>query len=230
MKELSKIKPKKSLGQHFLKNPQVAKTIVDTANLKKGDIVLEIGPGTGFLTKELLKSDAQIIAVEADDRAIPELKHTFSAEIASKKLILKYADIRHTTLIECGVVDQHYKTVANIPYYLSGQLFRLFLSGDVQPTTLVFLVQKEVAERIARSKKESLLSLSVKVYGSPEYIQTVARGNFNPLPKVASAILKVRNISRKNFKNMDEAFFFEILHLGFASKAQTAFGQSFKKI
>ena len=84
---------------------------------------------------------------------------------------------------------------------------------------MTLLVQKEVAERIARSKKESILSLSVKAYGEPKYLKTVPRGAFAPAPKVDSAILAVQNISRKNFKNkQQEERFFEIVRAGFAQK------------
>ncbi|HEY6020218.1 MAG TPA: rRNA adenine dimethyltransferase family protein, partial [Candidatus Paceibacterota bacterium] len=113
----------------------------------------------------------------------------------------------------------HYKLVGNIPYYITGALLRKFLSEKRQPTTLVFLMQKEVAERIARSKKESILSLSVKAYGDVKYVKTVPRGAFNPPPKVDSAILVVDNVSRNHFTNaVHEEVFFELVKKGFASK------------
>lgn len=215
---------KKSLGQHFLHNPHVAQKMVAAANITAEDLVLEIGPGAGFLTQEILKTEARVIAVETDPRMIETLRHTFAKEIDAGRLTLHERDIRHASPDQFGLKDRKYKIVANIPYFLSGFLFRLFLTAEAQPSTLVFLVQKEIAERIARSKKETLLSLSVKAYGTPEYIQTVKAGNFSPPPKVASAVLKVGDISRAHFADLDETFFFEILHLGFASKRKQLLG------
>ena len=115
--------------------------------------------------------------------------------------------------------DGGYKVVGNIPYYITGALFKKFLAAPHQPSTLVFLIQKEVAERIARSAKESILSLSVKAYGTPKYIKTVPAGAFSPPPKVDSAILAVENLSRKNFKNAaHEEKFFMLVKKGFAQK------------
>ena len=112
-----------------------------------------------------------------------------------------------------------YKLVGNIPYYITGALFKKFLTAEHQPSTLVFLIQKEVGERIARSKKESILSLSIKAYGTPKYIKTVPAGAFAPAPKVDSAILAVENISRKNFADAaHEAKFFELVKKGFSQK------------
>ena len=229
MKEIGSIEAKKSLGQNFLNNPKVPEWMADAADLKRGDTVLEIGPGTGMLTREFLKREATVIAIEADARAITVLEETFGEEIASGLLVLHHGDIREVSLTELGLSCGGYKLIANIPYYLSGHLFRMFLEGECQPDTLVFLTQKEVAERIARDKKESLLSLSVKAYGEPSYIRTISRGNFVPQPKVDSAIIRVGNISKKHFENLAESSFFELLHLGFASKRKQLLGNLSKK-
>jgi 16S rRNA (adenine1518-N6/adenine1519-N6)-dimethyltransferase len=105
----------------------------------------------------------------------------------------------------------------------------MFLTAPHQPSALAFLVQKEVAERIARTKKESILSLSVKAYGMPKYVRTVTKGNFSPPPSVDSAILAITNISRKNFKNVSEEKFFSVVKAGFAQKRKTLAG-NLKKI
>lgn len=215
---------KKSLGQHFLKNEHVPKLMADAGDVKAGDVVLEIGPGTGMLTRELLKRDAVVYAVEADERALAVLTETFPKEIRAGTLTLFHADMRTAPLSQFGLTEHAYKIVANIPYYLSGKLFRTVLETNLQPSALVFLVQKEVAERIARNTKESLLSLSVKAYGTPRYIQTISRGNFTPPPRVDSAIIAVSDISHKHFKNLNEAFFFEMLHLGFGAKRKQLLG------
>ena len=209
---------KKSLGQHFLNSDYVPKKMCDAADVQVGETVLEIGPGTGVLTRELLLRGANVIAVEADTRAIESLTENFSEALLSGQLIVHHADARTLDLASLGLLDHAYKAVANIPYYISGLLFRSLLESTCQPSTLVFLVQKEVAVRIARDKKESLLSLSVKIFGNPTYVGTIARGHFNPPPKIDSAIIAVKNISRDAFAEVSQTDFFAILHLGFGQK------------
>ncbi len=243
---------KKSLGQNFLKSPKIIGDIVLASGVKTSDNVLEIGPGDGILTKELLKTGANVVTVEKDDRLIPILSEKFSKEISSGQLKIIHADILdldidslvlsdlsavrgdseacdQTVLMYSagtnGAVNKEmreiwkYKLVANIPYYITGQLIRIFLESNNQPESMTLLLQKEVAERIvAKNKKESLLSLSVKAYGVPKYIRTVGRGAFTPSPNVDSAIIHISGISKKNFESVSEEKFFEILHLGFAHK------------
>jgi 16S rRNA (adenine1518-N6/adenine1519-N6)-dimethyltransferase len=213
-----KFETKKSLGQNFLNSDYVPKKMCVAADLKKGDLVLEIGPGTGALTKELLNQEAKVIAVEADPRAIASLEETFPEAIAHGQLSLHHLDARKLDLFSLGLEPHSYKAVSNIPYYLSGLLFRTLLESDCQPNTLVFLVQKEVAERIARDKKESLLSLSVKVFGEPKYVATVKRGHFTPQPKVDSAVLAIYDISGKKLNGLAPADFFNLINLAFGQK------------
>jgi 16S rRNA (adenine1518-N6/adenine1519-N6)-dimethyltransferase len=218
------IEAKKSLGQHFLNNERIPAKMADAANVLKGDVVLEIGPGTGVLTSELLARGAQVLAIEADVRAIASLKEAFAAEIQEKRLTILHMDVREMDLGKLGLRPHGYKVVANIPYYLSGMLFRTFLEHENQPSCLVFLVQREVAERIAKDKKESILSLSVKVFGDPRYVETVKRGNFNPPPKVDSAIISVSNISKERLGTIPQKFFFSLVHEGFKSRRKQLFG------
>ncbi|MES2668478.1 MAG: 16S rRNA (adenine(1518)-N(6)/adenine(1519)-N(6))-dimethyltransferase RsmA [Patescibacteria group bacterium] len=207
---------KKSLGQNFLMHRQTAERIVQASKLPKGALVLEIGPGTGMLTNELLQAGMRVIAVEADYLLIDGLKERFAAEIGAGKLQIISADIRG---YDIQAIPSPYHVVANIPYYITGELIRTFLSARNHPVSLTFLVQKEVAERIVRSKKESLLSLSVKVYGIPEYCFTVPRGAFVPMPSVDSAVLRIGDISKESFADSDEEIrFFDVLHAGFAHK------------
>lgn len=223
---IEKFITKKSLGQHFLNGAAIPREMCDAAEIKNGDTVVEIGPGTGALTAELLSRGAKVIALEADLRAIKVLEEKFKDEIASSQLSVKHADVRRFNLETLELKNHSFKVVANIPYYLSGFLFRSFLSGSVQPQSLVFLVQKEVGKRVAVKDggKESLLSLSVKAFGEPRYIKSVGKGHFTPQPKVDSAIVLVRNINRDNFKNLDQKFFFELLHLGFGQKRKQLLG------
>ncbi|MFA5996393.1 MAG: 16S rRNA (adenine(1518)-N(6)/adenine(1519)-N(6))-dimethyltransferase RsmA [Candidatus Paceibacterota bacterium] len=207
---------KKSLGQNFLMHARIAERIAITADITPGGIVFEIGPGTGMLTRELLKLAKKVIALEADYELFNILQTSFADEIAEGRLELISGDIRTFAI---GTLPRGYLLVANIPYYLTGEIFRMFLETDNQPAAMTLLVQKEVAERIARSDKESLLSLSVKAYGMPKYEFTVPRGAFRPAPKVDSAVLSVRDISRKNFSSRpEEEMFFTLLHAGFAHK------------
>ncbi len=209
---------KKSLGQNFLHNPYYLSLIADTAEITPGEVVLEVGPGEGALTRELLSRGATVVAVEKDSRLIPILKETFAQELKAKKLFLHEGDALELSPRELKIRGK-YKVVANIPYYITGLLIRKFLSEEKQAELLVLLVQKEVAERIARSKKESILSLSVKAYGEPKYIKTVPRGAFAPSPKVDSAILRISGVSRKNFKKTAaEEKFFKLVKAGFAQK------------
>ncbi len=214
---------KKSLGQNFLINPKVAENIAKAAEIVPGDTVLEVGPGTGMLTRALLKEGARVVAIEADIRAVEVLKGTFEEEIENGSLTLIHGDIR-TTPLKSLPLPKTYKVAANIPYYLSGMLFEMMLSSNHQPSTLVFLVQKEVAERTARSKKESILSLSVKAYGTPSYRGTVTKGNFRPQPKVDSAILRISSISKDSFKKLDETAFFTVLKTGFSARRKHLLG------
>lgn len=218
MEKTGKFEHKKSLGQHFLNNDRIPKKMADAGGVGEGDTVLEIGPGTGALTRELLSRGARVLAIEADSRAIASLEDTFSAEITAKSLTIVHGDVREMDLGKLGLKPHTYKVVANIPYYLSGMLFRTFLETDFQPSDLVFLVQREVAERIARDPKESILSLSVKVFGNPRYVETVRPGNFNPPPKVDSAIISISNISKERLGKVPEKAFFSLIHEGFKSR------------
>lgn len=183
-----------------------------------GDTVVEIGPGTGILTQAILARGATVIAVETDDRALAVLNETFAPEIAQNKLILHKADARELDLPALGVTPHAYKVIANIPYYISGLLFRTFLDSDCQPSDLVFLVQKEVAERIARAPKESLLSLSVKVFGDVSYVNTIKKSHFTPPPKIDSAIISVHDISDDYFDGFTKQQYFQVLKAGFGQK------------
>jgi 16S rRNA (adenine1518-N6/adenine1519-N6)-dimethyltransferase len=210
------MRARKSLGQNFLMHARIAERIAMVAELSPDDVVLEIGPGTGMLTRELLKLAGKVIAIEADRDLFEKLHIDFTNEIAEGRLELFEGDIR--TFVP-ATFPAGYALVANIPYYLTGEIFRMFLESENQPSSITLLVQKEVAERVTRSKKESVLSLSVKAYGTPKYEFTVPRGAFIPAPKVDSAVLTIRDISRKNFPTpIEERRFFALLHAGFAHK------------
>lgn len=207
------------LGQHFLMHPRIADRIAMVALLTPDTTVLEIGPGTGMLTRALLQRAGRVVAIEADYELFKKLQTDFADEIKNNKLELIHGDIRDYPLHSAIAVNSGYYVVSNIPYYLTGEIFKIFLSAEHQPRSMTLLVQKEVAERIVRARKESILSLSVKAYGTPKYEFTVPRGAFIPAPKVDSAVLTIRDISRKNFTTRkQEKRFFELIHAGFAHK------------
>lgn len=223
--ETEKFVHKKSLGQNFLTSDVVPKWLVAAGSVVDTDTILEIGPGTGALTRVLLATGASVIAVEADSRAMTILEGEFAAEVARGQLTLHHLDARTLDVASLKLHTQSFKVVANIPYYLSGFLLRTLLETEVQPTSLVFLMQKEVVLRIARAKKESILSLSVKAFGTPKYVKTVSRGHFHPIPNVDSAILQITNINRDNFAtDTDLAMFFKLVHLGFGQKRKQLLG------
>lgn len=213
---------KKSLGQHFLRTHSYVEAVASAARAGKEDIVLEIGPGEGVLTEALLERGARVVAIEKDSRLIPLLREKF----AGKNFEVLEGDALKFDAAALKLKSGGFKVAGNIPYYITGALFKKFLSGAVQPSLLVFLTQKEVAQRItghpstgSGSQKESILSLSVKAYGEPKYVKTVPRGAFSPPPQVDSAILLVDNVSRKNFKNaVHEKKFFELVKKGFSQK------------
>ena len=177
---------KKSLGQHFLKSERALSSIIESAKISPGETILEIGPGLGVLTEKLLDAGAKVIAVEKDDSLFVFLKEKFG-----EKINLIHEDILDFDSNDLG----KYKIVANIPYNITGAILEKFLSADNQPESMVLLVQKEVAERIvARNNKESILSISVKAYGDPKYIEKVLAGSFVPAPNVDSAIILIKNM------------------------------------
>jgi 16S rRNA (adenine1518-N6/adenine1519-N6)-dimethyltransferase len=214
------MKAKKSLGQHFLNSVEALESMV--SNIDTKNTVIEIGPGTGNLTEHILKTGANMVAIETDSRAIPVLNNRFKKEIEEGRLEIIEGDILETNLSE--ITDNSYEVIANIPYYISGAIFRHVFSSEKIASSITLLIQKEVAERIvSKDSKESILSLSIKAYGSPEYIMTVPAKDFSPVPRVDSAILRVSNISRDFFIENDikEEFFFSIIKTSFGQKRKT---------
>ncbi len=211
------MRAKKSLGQNFLTSIPARIAIVNAGHLTASDTVLEIGPGRGFLTQGLLETGARVIALEKDRDLLPLLTEQFST---FPNFTLVEGDALEFELSTFDFRLSTYKLIANIPYYITGAILSKYLSCVHQPTQMVVLVQQEVAERVvARDKKESILSLAVKVYGEPKIVYRVKRGSFNPIPNVDSAVLSIENISRKNFKDTKhEENFFKIVKGGFSHK------------
>lgn len=216
---MSHIPAKKSLGQNFLKSQKALLAMVEAGEVVEEDIVVEIGPGKGALTKYLLEKGSTVIAFEKDHRLIELLNEKFQEFILNKKFFLYEKDILEVDIED--YVKTEYKLIANIPYYITGEITRTFLSGKCKPSIMVLLVQKEVADRIV-DKKETILSLSIKVFGTPKKVMIVQKEYFSPSPKVDSAIIKISNVSNP-FKTKEE-------ELRFFTLIKKAFGQKRKKI
>jgi 16S rRNA (adenine1518-N6/adenine1519-N6)-dimethyltransferase len=215
---VSSTRAKKSLGQNFLNAPSVVTKMLHAAGISKEDHVVEVGPGKGVLTKALLESGAFVYAYELDPRMVRYLEEHFSSYIQSGQLTIIQQDILDLDISSVAFANS-YKVVANIPYYITNAIIRLFLSSQNQPISMTLLVQKEVASRIAQDNAQSILSLSVSAYGTPRYVTKVSRRYFSPQPKVDSAVIHISDISRENFDSMEhEQAFFTLVKQGFAHK------------
>lgn len=211
------------LGQHFLNAQWVARDLVKSVGIRADEPILEIGPGKGALTKELLAQGARVIAIEKDEALVPLLNEMFEKEVAGGSLTVIEGDVRDFDPEQLKL--DSYAIAANIPYYITGEIIRHFLTAQKQPRAMALLIQKEVADRIvARDGKESILSLSVKVFGEPSLVAKVPPGCFNPPPSVDSAILLIKDISRDFFTDISEEDFFKVIKTGFSSKRKMLAG------
>ena len=182
------LRANKRLGQNFLQDTHALEKIVEAAAIQPTDIVLEIGPGLGSLTRHLAAQAHKVIAIELDDRLFPPLE----AVIAPYQNIqLVQGDILNIEPQKISEQDD-YLVVANIPYYITSAVIRHLLGSTPSPRRIVLTIQKEVAERIcAKPGNMSLLALSVQVYGQPRIAAYIPAGAFYPAPKVDSAVLVV---------------------------------------
>ena len=239
------IKPKKYLGQNFVVNKSIINNIVKAAELNAADTIIEIGPGLGALTMELAKKAKQVIAVEKD-KIMCEILQKMLQEENIKNVAVINADIldsknwklsRHWAGSAClsgrqasGGKIGNWKLVANIPYYITQPIIRLFLESAEPPQSITLLVQKEVAQRIcAVAPGMNLLAISVQFYARPEIISYVSKNNFWPQPKVDSAILKITRIN-KNCEQIDTDNFFKTARAGFSSPRKMLIGNLNKKL
>ncbi|XOB41261.1 MAG: 16S rRNA (adenine(1518)-N(6)/adenine(1519)-N(6))-dimethyltransferase RsmA [Candidatus Nealsonbacteria bacterium] len=207
------IRPSKAFGQNFLVNEKAFEKIIETAELSKKDLVLEIGPGIGNLTLKLAKKTKKVIAIEKDKRMCEILKNIIQSQnIKNIKLINK--DILKTDL---GIYTlKPYKLIANLPYYITSPVIRRFLEMKNPPESMILMIQKEVAQRIcAKPNKMSLLAVSVQFYAKPKIISYISKKSFWPEPKVDSAIIKIVPLKTKFSKKFTEKFF-KIVKAGFS--------------
>lgn len=194
MMKLSDIKAKKSLGQNFLINQGILDKIVSAAELAPEDTVLEIGPGTGNLTKKLSEKAGRVIAIEKDRRLIEDLKKGLqgtNVEIVEGDILkLDIETLFRNSKLDIRISD--YKVIGNIPYYITSHLLKTIFNSWPTPELIILTVQKEVAQRIVvRQPDMNLLALSVQLYSSPEIISYISKGSFRPTPKIDSAIIKL---------------------------------------
>lgn len=209
------IKSKKQLGQNFLKDSSIAKKIAEAGEISKDDTVIEVGPGTGILTEELVKTGASVFAIEKDYDLITSFKKNVGTP---KNLKIIHQDALWFSL---DLIPKGYKVVANIPYNITSPLVRKFLEDKNKPSIVVMMIQKEVAERIcakAGNSERGLLTLMVEFYADAEILFEVSRENFYPIPKVDSAVIKLIVYRKAHIADIDEKIFFKIVKAGFASK------------
>ena len=194
---MEKFKHKKSLGQNFLQDEQVLKKIASSIETNENDLIIEIGPGEGALTKYLKKKKGIVICYEVDERLT---KYLNLLENDDCKVI--YQDFLQANLdeIESNTYDNIY-FIANIPYYITTPIIEKITSSNLNVQDMVFLVQKEVAERLSalpRTKEYGALTVLLTYDYNIEYLFTVNKESFKPMPKVDSAVIKMSKINRNN--------------------------------
>jgi 16S rRNA (adenine1518-N6/adenine1519-N6)-dimethyltransferase len=209
---INMVAPKKSLGQHWLKDRQILAGIADAAGITSIDTVLEIGPGQGTLTSELLRRAEKVIAVELDG----ELAEKLPGQFPGKTLEVINEDI---LAFDLNILPKNYIVVANVPYYITSKIIKKLLTSDNKPKTTVLLIQKEVAQRLAaKPGNMSILSISAQIYGEVELDQMVPAHYFTPPPKVDSQVVVIRTRAEPLITADDEKRFFKVVKAGFSSK------------
>jgi 16S rRNA (adenine1518-N6/adenine1519-N6)-dimethyltransferase len=204
--------PDKSLGQHWLKDRTVLAHIAESADIADTDTVLEIGPGLGTLTSELLRRANNVVAVEFD----PELARKLPAQFPGTKLEVVTSDILSFDLSGLPV---GYKVVANVPYYITSKIVQMLMTATNKPSTTVLLIQKEVAERLAAKPGDmSILAISAQVFAEVSLGDVVPAESFTPPPKVDSQVVIMKTRSEPLVKPEDEKAFFRMVKAGFSSK------------
>lgn len=204
--------PKKSLGQHWLRDRGALEHIADMAGLEPNDTVLEIGPGLGTLTSELLRRAGRVVAVEFD----PDLARKLPGQFPGKNLEVTNEDILQFDLSK---LPTGYKVAANIPYYITSKIVQMLVTADNRPSVAVLLVQKEVAERLAAGPGDmSVLAISAQVYAEVTLGEVIPAGLFTPPPKVDSQVVALRLREASLIGSADEKKFFRLVKAGFSAR------------
>jgi 16S rRNA (adenine1518-N6/adenine1519-N6)-dimethyltransferase len=215
-------KPKKSLGQHFLIDEAVLQRILSAAELGRGDIVIEIGPGLGILTQALAEQGARVIAVELDSKLVALLRKRLAGFPDVKVVHADMLKLAPGQLLQDNLpasdLSQGYKVVANLPYYITSPVLSHLLEAEPRPSKMVVMVQKEVGEAIAAAPgKMRLLSVKAQFYSKPAIVSYVSATSFYPSPKVDSVILRLDVYPQPPIDVSDVAGFFDIVMHGFRS-------------
>ena len=208
------LRTQKGFGQNFLTNDKILEKIVQAAEIRPADIVVEVGPGLGHLTEHLVRAAGRVIAVEIDRGFVRLLRSMYDSvpnvEIVEQD-VLYFEPALHLN-------GRPYKVVANLPYYLTSAALRHFLENPNPPTTLVVMVQREVAQRIlAPAGDLNLLAISVRVFGDPRIATRVPASAFFPQPSVESAVLHIDVLNRPRIDAKAEKFF-KVVSSGFATQ------------
>lgn len=215
----------KSLGQNFLIDDSIVDDIVQSADISKQDMVIEIGPGLGTLTSRLLEVAGKVIAIELDDRMITILKDRFSLYDNFKLLHEDVLKVNLMELISENIDEMsHVKIVANLPYYITTPIIMKLLEDNLQVESITVMIQKEVADRITAipgEKKSGAITYSVYYYAKPEKICFVSKDCFIPSPEVNSEVIKL--VIRKNpvVEVKDEDLFFKVIKASFMQRRKT---------
>lgn len=220
------LRPKKGLGQHFLWQTQIVERIADAAELTEDDVVLEIGPGLGILTAALARRAGRVIAVEIDRALFPLLQETLQGYDNIRLVAGDARTVDFEELLETHApgFTRPCKVLGNLPYYITSPLLMRLLHQEFHKELLVFMVQKEVAERIAASpggKEYGSLSVAVQYYAEPELLFNVSPHAFFPPPGVASAIIRLRCRSHPAVEVHDEEHFFKVVRAAFRYRRKT---------
>lgn len=212
------IRPIKSLGQNFLRDPHYLNRIADAAQISAEDDVLEIGPGLGHLTSVLLRRARRVLAIEVDDRLIPHLQGEFNSY---PNFALIHADALE---YDFASLKNRWKVVANLPYYISTPIIQRLIARRNTFISLTLMLQKEVAERIASppgGKKHGYLSVLVQFYTIPRIQFKVPPGAFTPNPEVDSTVITLTLRDQPAVAVKDEAFFISVIKAAFSQRRKT---------
>lgn len=209
------IASRKSLGQHWLHDEISLQAMCDSASVGADDFVLEIGPGLGTLTQKLAEQAKQVVAVEFDGKLARELP----ARIKAQNVSVVHCDILRFDLTK---LPAGYKMIANIPYYLTGNLVRVLSESGNPPQSVTILVQKEVAERLAAGAGAmSLLSVTTQMYFKPSLGRIVPADLFDPPPKIDSQIIHLQRRESPLYGTLDSKVLFRIVKAGFSNRRKT---------
>jgi len=216
------LKLTKTLGQNFLTDINIIKKIVETGEVGPSDLVLEIGPGIGAMTAEIAKRAGKVVAVEIDRNLIPALQENLG-EYSNVSIVnqdIMKADIKE--LINGWTGPK--KVISNLPYYITTPIIMMLLETDIAWDILVFMVQKEVALRLAAApstKDYSAISVAVRYYSDPKLAFTVSRNCFIPKPEVDSAVVKLKRRDLECFGDINKELFFRIVKASFSQRRKT---------